>query len=341
MNRFSIAVVALAALGGCDSLQCGPGTYETGGYCLPEEGGGSDTEVTEGTPTADAGDDQNVMEPGTAVELDGSGSFDPDGDTLTYSWSLKNVPPGSKSTIDDDTAEITSFTPDMYGLYEVFLTVSDGGLSASDSAMVMVGENTNTPPTADAGEDSPAEIGETVQLDATGSSDPDGDTLTYNWFLATPKGSSATLDDSTSATPTFVPDMPGNYAGNLQVSDGIAQGNDVVIITVEGGGGGSDTEVDTENDPPTANAGADQTVSAGDTITLDASGSRDPEGDPLTYRWKITRYPTGSSVTSGSIADRDASVTTVTTDEVGSYTFQVRVSDGEFEDTDSVDYEAE
>ena len=63
---------------------------------------------------------------GVVVELDGSGSNDPDGDNLTYEWSFTTRPAGSGATITGADDEIASFVPDVIGSYVIRLTVSDG-----------------------------------------------------------------------------------------------------------------------------------------------------------------------------------------------------------------------
>jgi hypothetical protein len=45
------------------------------------------------------------------------------------------------------------------------------------------------------------------------------------------------------------------------------------------------------NHPPVAEAGPDQTVNSGAGVTLDGSGSADPDGDPVTYLWTQTSGP--------------------------------------------------
>src|SRR5690349_12742235 len=51
------------------------------------------------------------------------------------------------------------------------------------------------------------------------------------------------------------------------------------------------------NTTPVANAGADQTVTAGSTITLNGSGSSDVDGNPLTFAWTLIVKPAGSTAT--------------------------------------------
>ncbi len=75
-------------------------------------------------------------------------------------------------------------------------------------------------PVADAGLDRTVPVGELVTVDGSGSSDPQGDPLSYAWTLEeSPEGSGAQLDDGSLATPSFTADLPGAYILSLVVSD--------------------------------------------------------------------------------------------------------------------------
>ena len=95
----------------------------------------------------------------------------------------------------------------------------------------------NTPPVADAGPDRTVNVGDVVQLDGTGSFDPDDDPLTFSWtFVSLPEGSAAELDDPTSPTPSFTADLPGEYVLELTVDDGRGgTASDTVRITASVG----------------------------------------------------------------------------------------------------------
>jgi hypothetical protein len=113
----------------------------------------------------------------------------------------------------------------------------------------------NTPPIANAGADQTAISGSTITLNGSGSSDADGNSLTFAWTLTTrPAGSAATVTNPTAVSPTFVADREGEYRAQLIVNDGTASSPpDVVIITTT-----------RRNAAPVANAGPDQTVFVGD-----------------------------------------------------------------------------
>lgn len=91
---------------------------------------------------------------------------------------------------------------------------------------------------------------------------------------------------------------------------------------------------DDPNIPPEADAGEDQCVLFGDEATLDGSGSHDPDNgpDPLTYEWTLEDAPDGSTAT---LSDPNAVQPTFTPDRLGDYEFELLVSDGDKDDTDT------
>jgi hypothetical protein len=90
----------------------------------------------------------------------------------------------------------------------------------------------NLPPVANAGPDQTVTTGQLVTLNGTGSTDPNGDPLTYSWCLrGRPQGSTATLNGANTARPTFTPDVPGSYVLCLTVNDGQSgSASDSVVV---------------------------------------------------------------------------------------------------------------
>jgi hypothetical protein len=95
-------------------------------------------------PQARARDDQSV-EVGALVQLDGSASTDPDKDALNYRWSMTQKPAGSQAALSDTTRVNPSFTADLSGEYKLSLWVNDGALdSAADVVHVCTPNFTET-----------------------------------------------------------------------------------------------------------------------------------------------------------------------------------------------------
>ncbi|HEX7079756.1 MAG TPA: PKD domain-containing protein [Gammaproteobacteria bacterium] len=299
-----------------DSIRDGTITLNDGAVCVRSctlAGCPVITPTPNTAPVADAGDDQTVVA-GETVTLDGSGSFDADGDPLMFSWSLVSAPPGSAAGLSDAAAVTPTFVADLPGAYAARLVVNDGRADSMPDEVVIVTEPVNTPPVADAGPDQTVLVGDTVQLDGSGSTDVDGDALAFAWSLVTvPAGSGAALSDPSAVDPTFTADLAGDYVVELVVSDGLATSPaDSVTVT-------------TGNSPPAADAGPDQTVALAALVTLDGSASTDADGDPLSFAWSLTAVPAGSTAVLGSA---DTPAPTFVADVAGTYVAQLIVSDG-------------
>ena len=185
-------------------------------------------------PVAVAGPNQSVKL-NTVVTLEGRLSYDPNRDNLTYSWVMLSKPAGSAATLLPVQGSATpTFTADLAGTYVASLVVSDGQLFSGVAATTVLASATNLPPVAHAGVAQTVKLGATVTLDGSGSTDADGNSLTYAWQLAyQPAGSSLSLSSLTDPGPSFVPAVAGVYVFNLVVNDGLANSAQATVtVTV-------------------------------------------------------------------------------------------------------------
>ena len=191
---------------------------------------------TNQAPVANAGPDQSGR-PGDTITLDGNASTDDatPPESLVYAWQLVIAPDFSTATLSDPSSPTPSFVIDLPGTYVAELVVTDGDGVSSTADDVIVGTD-NLAPTADAGPDQTVEIGNIVNLNGSGSSDPENDAMSFEWTLATrPSGSAAELVGADTATPTLTPDVPGEYGVSLTTSDFIGPGApDSMAITATG-----------------------------------------------------------------------------------------------------------
>jgi PKD repeat protein len=206
------------------------------------------------------------------LTFSGSGSSDPDGDSLTYAWTFGDNETATGPSVTHAYAAATSYT--------VTLTVSDGrGGTAVASHTVSISTPTpgNQPPTANVSGPTTGTVGQSLTFDGAGSSDPNGDTLTYAWTFSDGPATAAT----SSVSHTFA----------------TAATHTVTLTVADGRGGTHSTSLNvtiSPNQPPTAAVNGPYVGMVGQILTFSSAGSSDPENGALTYSWAFGDGTTAS-----------------------------------------------
>ena len=254
-------------------------------------------------------DNNAQFESGQDIQFDGSVSYDPDEDNLTYAWDFGD------SSVAYEAKPTHSYSED--GNYTVQLTVSDGQDTGNDSIILRILTVENHPPVAEIvtpEQDEVFEINTPVFFDGTNSSDPDDNFLYYYWDFGdgSPQG--------TGSTTTHVYTTVGTYTVVLRVDDGELSDTDSVRILI--------TDQGSLNQPPEAvinepENGDNFTID--EVITFSGVNSSDPDGDELNYTWdfKDDTYGYGE-------------ITTHSYSENGTYNVTLTVFDDQYSDTASV-----
>ena len=250
---------------------------------------------------------------GTIIVLDGSGSFDPDGDRIRLFW-VQRSGPRVMSPVATDGGERLSFRPTQPGEYAFELSVSDGLLDSEPvRATIRVREGV-APGVADAGADIQATEGELVMLRAR----PYGRSrsLTYHWRQTSgPRVTKFSMPEEPAdgSTVEFTPLEPGEYVFELVVSDATDSSlPDTVKVTVK-----------PRNRPPALKAPEVLSAEVGAEFVVAVEAS-DPDGDALRWRWRQVSGP--RSILRGPESSRSSP--RLKPVAPGKYLFEVEVSDG-------------
>jgi PKD repeat protein len=166
-----------------------------------------------------------------------------------------NTPPAQWVNLDDDSCDI-----DLYGVSSVVARFSLGGSGGPG----------NQSPTADAGGPYSGAVGSPVQFDGSGSNDLDGSISSYAWEFG--DGGTSTLEQ-----PEYTYSSAAEYNVTLTVTDDrdLSSSNTTQASIGQSGA------------PPVADAGGPYNASTGSPVTLDGSGSNDPDGSIASYSWDM------------------------------------------------------
>jgi chitinase len=119
---------------------CGESDYISAGFTgvrgLAPDAGGPDPGGGNNLAPVASIQSPAAVSPGTVVTLDGSQSYDPEGQPLSFQWTLAR-PSGSATTLQAASSAQAHFTPDVTGTYTATLTVSDGQLAGTAMASII------------------------------------------------------------------------------------------------------------------------------------------------------------------------------------------------------------
>jgi len=174
----------------------------------------------------------------------------------------------------------------------------------------------NLPPVANAGVSRQVKLGVQTVLDGRGSYDPEGQAITPAWsFLSRPAGSAAQLTGANTLQPSFVPDLAGQYKIRLDVKDPQgASASAMVTITASANGA-----------PVAVIAPVSGSLAVPINKVLDGRGSYDPDGDTITFKWRLVSKPPASK--KGALSGVTRPDPTLIMDAAGDYVVELTVLD--------------
>lgn len=239
---------------------------------------------------------------------------------LQYFWTQQlDGGPDLALTANQRLGKTLRFTPVKPGQYILNLEVVDASQQRSemDTFTLDVKAAPATPPVAVANllTKDPSAAGKEVRMSADKSSDPGGAPLTYKWTQT--KGAPLVIAPRDSAQEIVVtPSKAGAYELQVIVNNGEMESTPAAVV-FNVAGGALPQAIIADIAPPTA----------GDTVILDGSGSKSPNGatgDQLQYQWKQTkgeplRLPAGE--------DRKSKIQFTVPSE-GEYVWELSVNDG-------------
>ncbi|MFC7132467.1 MULTISPECIES: PKD domain-containing protein [Salinibaculum] len=290
------------------------GTYRVG-LKVTDDNGNTDTYTTRITVDNPAPEPSFSYSPSTpnpddTVSLDAGGSSDPDGSIVSYEWDTDEDGYYSDGN-DPADGETASISFDSGGTYTVGLRVTDNGGKERTVTKQITVDNPAPEPAFTYSPSTP-NPDDTITFDASGSSDADGSIVSYEWDGDGDGYYSDGNDPSDGETASISFDSGGTYTVGLRVTD---NGGKERTVT---------KRITVDNPGPTADFSySPSTPNPDDTISLDASGSSDPDGSIVSYEWDTD----GDGYYSDGNDPRDGETATTSFETGGTYTVGLKVTD--------------
>lgn len=263
-------------------------------------------------PVANAGVDKSITLPINTVSFVGTAT-DSDGSVASYLWTKISGPNVTLGAATTSTLNVSGIT--QAGSYVFRFTVTDNmGATAFDDVMLTVNPAVvaNVPPTANAGADKAITLPTSTSSFTGSGTDSDGTISSYSW--AKTSGPTVTMSGANTQTLSLSAiNQAGAYNFRLTVTDNMgATAFDDVILTVNAA----------PNVAPTANAGADKTITLPtNSVSLVGSGA-DSDGTISAYLWRQVSGPNTATLANAATATLAASALIQ-----GTYVFELKVTD--------------
>jgi hypothetical protein len=254
-----------------------------------------------------------------SVTISGETSSDPDGDVLSYEWSIKTEN-GNDYSLVNNTAESFVFTPENSGTYNVSLVVRDNtSQSELVTSLITVKPHEQSYPIAVISDDMNSKVGKVTWFSAENSSAAEGQLLTYFWQVKSkPSTSKSTIEEATKVRGYLIPDIAGTYEISLTITNAENKLTTSKALTITA------DELLINSAPVAIISSVLPHYAPEQMVRLNASASYDSDGDELNYKWQLISPSTAQH---SLLTDDTTEFVEFTVDGIGEYQISLTVTD--------------
>lgn len=272
------------------------------------------TVIENSAPVAVITADKNSVALGQKFNLSGKASSDADGEQLSYRWQVTSAPDNANYNVSQSQSMETEFYSNTLGNYEITLEVSDGELKSSKTIQLVILQRNTVPVTGINVNSLTPQQGETITFSGV-ALDNESDELIYQWqLLSKPNDSTTELSTPKLINTQLYLDKSGDYLVSFIASDNELSSEPVTKVV----------KASVNHAPVITGVNYSIQIKTGVPTNLSVNAT-DPEGQPLTYTWQITKKDAGTSAV---FSNTTEAATEFTANDAGWYTISVSVNDG-------------